>query len=67
MLIISSIVVRNYSYPILAKPMPPPVALVMCAVGKQKARSSDYLRVPEPPPREEEPPPDERMDELPDE
>lgn len=47
--------------------MPPLVALVMCAVRKQKAKSSDYLRVPEPPPREEEPPPDERMDELPDE
>ena len=37
-------------------------ALVMCAVRKQKARSSDYLRVLPPPPREEELPPDERID-----
>ena len=47
--------------------MPILVAVAMCAVRKQKAKSNDYLRVLPPPEREEVLPPDERIDELPDE
>ena len=67
MLTTSSIVVRNYSYPISAKPMLPPAVVAMYAVARRKARSSDYLRVLPPPPREDELPPDERIDDPPDE